>query len=105
MERKSFFLRFYGLEQGETRMFDCLMELKARMSGLVLVTRKPMTVSVNLFLPPGMNIEVMLHFKTIAARKAAYEDKELRVIYGKYAWPNGNGETTLRKPGDTVFAV
>jgi hypothetical protein len=72
-------------------------------AGIENITRQPLTLSCNPFVPRGHNIEVNLYFKTKEDEKAFYDNPQSQEIYMKYASTEPVGEIELRQPGQNAY--
>jgi hypothetical protein len=100
---KSCFFRFYNLPS--EKLNECVEKLKQMAKkGLVRVTRKKLTKSVNLFAPTGKNIEILFHFDSHENLMAFWSNPQVMGTYRKYAVTELGAEAIERHIGDPAFA-
>jgi len=101
---KSGFFRFYG--QTDEKIKECIEKLKTLAgNGLVKVTRKKLTKSMNLFVPTDNNTEVLFHFDTPSNLVTFFWNPQVLEIYQKYATASGDIPAVIRNRGDPAFAA
>lgn len=96
------YLRFY--KQTDENINKCIDELKPYLIGLKQIARQPISLSMNVTLPPETetekNVQVNLIFRTKEQEDKFYANKKCLAIYQKYCTPIQGAEATARKVGD-----